>query len=101
MKYLLIICLFFITGCPATIPIISTLGTVGMATNKYLDYTLTKRGLDLKEREIELKEKQFKALVPLDGKVSELNERLDTVEDFMKYFPKQFKDLGDTNESEI
>ncbi len=46
-------------GCPATIPIIGTLGTIGMATNKVVDYKLTKRGLDLKEREIELKEKMF------------------------------------------
>ncbi len=46
-------------GCPATLPILTTLGTIGIASNKYLDYTLTKRGLDLKEREIELKERQF------------------------------------------
>ncbi|KKK95042.1 hypothetical protein LCGC14_2676780 [marine sediment metagenome] len=46
-------------GCPATIPIIGTLGTIGMATNKFINYKLTKRGLDLKEREIALKEKIF------------------------------------------
>ena len=46
-------------GCVMTLPILTVLGTVGVASNKYLDYTLTKRGLDLKEREIELKEKQF------------------------------------------
>ncbi len=59
MKYLLLICLFFNIGCPATIPMLSTLGVVGVAANKYTDYRLTKRSLDLKEREIELKEKMF------------------------------------------
>ncbi|KKK61972.1 hypothetical protein LCGC14_3008970 [marine sediment metagenome] len=59
MKYLLIPCLLFIVGCPATIPIIGMLGTIGMATNKFINYKLTKRGLDLKKREIELKEKIF------------------------------------------
>jgi hypothetical protein len=85
-----------IGGCEpfTTTSILGTLGGVGMGVNKYVDYKLTKRGLDLKEREIALKEKQFK-------KTSELTERLDTVEDFMKYFPKQFKDLGDTKKSEI
>jgi hypothetical protein len=88
--------LFGSTGCEpfTTTSILGTLGGVGMGVNKYVDYKLTKRSLDLKEREIKLKEKQFK-------KTSELNERLDTVENFMRYFPKQFKDLGDVNESEI
>ncbi len=47
-------------GCPATLPILTTLGTIGVAANKYTDYKLSKRSLDLKEREIELKEKMFK-----------------------------------------
>ncbi len=46
-------------GCTATIPIIGAVSSVAVASNKYLDYTLTKRGLDLKEREIVLKEKMF------------------------------------------
>lgn len=46
-------------GCPATIPILTTLGTIGVAANKYTDYKLSKRSLDLKEREIELKERIF------------------------------------------
>jgi len=60
MKYLLIICLLFIVGCPPlTIPVLTTIGTGAIGINKFVDYKLTKRGLDLKEREIELKEKIF------------------------------------------
>lgn len=95
-------------GCPATIPIISTVASVGVVSNKITNVLLTRESLRLKgkeiaikDREIELKEKQFKALVPLGGKTSELNKRLDTVEDFMRYFPKPFKDLGDANENKI
>ena len=60
-KYLLLICILFTVGCPATIPIIGTLATVGTASNKFIDYKLNKRGLDLKEREIVLKEKMFES----------------------------------------
>jgi hypothetical protein len=42
-----------------TIPVLTTIGTGAIAANKFVDYKLTKRGLDLKEREIVLKEKQF------------------------------------------
>ncbi len=47
-------------GCPPlTIPVLTTIGTGAIGINKFVDYKLTKRGLDLKEREIALKEKMF------------------------------------------
>ena len=103
MKVIILALILFISsGCLVTGKEIAWgLGGIAYISKELLDRKhekreaeLTERGLDLKKREIELKEKQFE-------KVSELNERLDTVESFMKYFPKQFKDLGSINESEI
>lgn len=67
MKFLLLIRLFFVValaplcgGCPPlTLPVLTTVGTSAVVANKFVDYKLTKRSLDLKEREIILKEKAF------------------------------------------
>ena len=60
IKLLIIsILLLFTTSCMTTLPILTMLGTVGVASNKFVDYKLTKRSLDLKEREIKLKENVF------------------------------------------
>lgn len=46
-------------GCPATIPVITILSTVGVVANKGLDYKLTRESLNLKREELELKREQF------------------------------------------
>ncbi len=51
--------LFGSMGCVATVPLLTILGTAGVVANKTTDYMLTKRSLDIKEREIKLKEQKF------------------------------------------
>ncbi len=51
--------LFGNMGCVWTIPILTILGTAGGTANKITDYKLTKRSLDLKEDELNLKREDF------------------------------------------
>ncbi len=59
MKYLLIPCLFFILGCPATIPIIGTATSAGVIANKATDVMLTRESLKIKREELKLKREIF------------------------------------------
>ncbi len=58
--------LFGSMGCVATLPVLAILGTTGVIANKITDYTLTKRSLDIKEREIKLKEQKFELEKKMD-----------------------------------
>ncbi len=59
---LLIILSVFSIGCPATLPIVGSVGTGLAVSNKIVNYSLTNRELNLREREVELKEKEFDLL---------------------------------------
>ncbi len=50
--------LFGNMGC-WTIPILTIVGVTGGAANKYTDYKLTKRSINLKEDELKLKREDF------------------------------------------